>query len=30
MKEALGMELFSLKKLSEEDLWGGLLNWGPW
>jgi len=30
MKEALGMEFFFLKRLSEEDLWGGLLYWGPW
>jgi hypothetical protein len=30
MKEALGMEHFSLKRLSMEDLWGGLLYWGPW
>jgi len=30
MKWALGMERFSLKKLSVEDLWGGgLLYWGP-
>jgi hypothetical protein len=25
MKEALGMERFSLKRLSAEGLWGGLL-----
>ena len=30
MKEALGREHFSLKRLSMEDLWGGLLYWGPW
>jgi hypothetical protein len=30
MKKALGMELFSLKRLSVEGLWGGLLYWGPW
>jgi hypothetical protein len=30
MKEALGMEHFSLKGLSLEDLWGELLYWGPW
>ena len=30
MKEALEMELFSLKRLSAEGLWGGLLYWGPW
>jgi hypothetical protein len=30
MEEALGMELFSLKRLSAEGLWGGLLYWGPW
>jgi hypothetical protein len=30
MKEALGMERFSLKRLSAEGLWGGLLYWGPW
>jgi hypothetical protein len=29
MKEALGMECFSLKGLSAEVLWGGLLYWGP-
>jgi hypothetical protein len=30
MKEALEMEHFSLKGLSVEGLWGGLLYWGPW
>ena len=30
MKEALGMEYFSLKRLSAKGLWGGLLYWGPW
>ena len=30
MKGALGMEHFSLKRLSAEGLWVGLLNWGPW
>jgi len=30
MKGALGMELLSLKRLSAEDLEGGLLYWGPW
>jgi len=30
MKEALGIERFSLKRLSVEGLWGGLLYWGPW
>jgi hypothetical protein len=30
MKEVLGMERFSLKRLSLEGLWGGLLYWGPW
>jgi hypothetical protein len=30
MKGALGMERFSLKRLSEEGLWGALLYWGPW
>jgi len=29
MKGALGMEHFSLKRLSAEGLWGGLLYWGP-
>jgi hypothetical protein len=29
MKGALGMELLSLKRLSAEGLWGGLLYWGP-
>jgi len=29
MKEALGMEHFSLKRLSAEGLWGGLLYWDP-
>jgi hypothetical protein len=28
--EVLGMEHFSLKRLSAEGLWGGLLYWGPW
>jgi hypothetical protein len=27
---ALGMESFSLTKLSAEGLWGGLLYWGSW
>jgi hypothetical protein len=26
----LGMECFSLKRLSAESLWGRLLYWGPW
>jgi hypothetical protein len=30
MKEALGMERFSMKRLSAEGLWGGLLYWGTW
>jgi hypothetical protein len=30
MKEALGMEHFSLKRVNVEGLWGGLLYWGPW
>ena len=30
MKEAPGMERFSLKRLSVDGLWGGLLYWGPW
>jgi len=30
MKESVGMERFSLKRLSEEGLWGGLLYWRPW
>jgi len=30
MKGAVGMERFSLKRISVEDLWGGLLYWGPW
>jgi len=30
MKGALGKELLSLKRLSAEDLEGGLLYWGPW
>jgi len=30
MKGALGMKCFSLKMLSAEGLWGGLLYWGPW
>ena len=29
MKGALGMERFSLRRLSAEGLWGGLLYWGP-
>jgi hypothetical protein len=29
MKEVLGMEHFSLKKLSVEGLWGALIYWGP-
>jgi hypothetical protein len=29
-KGDLGMELFSLKRLSAEGIWGGLLYWGPW
>jgi len=24
------MERFSLKRLSAEELWGGLIYWGPW
>jgi hypothetical protein len=24
------MERFSLQRLGAEDLWGGLLYWGPW
>jgi hypothetical protein len=28
MKGALGMECFSLKRLSSEGVWGGLLCWG--
>ena len=30
MKGALGIERLSLKRLSAEGLWGGLLYWGPW
>jgi hypothetical protein len=30
MMEALGMEHYSLKRLSAEGLWGGLLYCGPW
>jgi hypothetical protein len=30
MKVALGMERCSLKRISEEGLWGGLLDWGHW
>jgi hypothetical protein len=30
MKGALGLERFSLKRLSAEGLWGGLLYWGLW
>ena len=30
MKESLEMKRFSLKRLSAEGLWGGLLYWGPW
>jgi hypothetical protein len=30
MKETLGIGHFSLKRLSAEGLWGGLLYWGPW
>ena len=30
VKEAPGMERFSLKRLSEAGLWEGLLYWGPW
>jgi len=30
MKGALGIECFSLKRLSAEGLWGGLLYWGCW
>jgi hypothetical protein len=30
MKEVLGIKHFSLKRLSAEGLWGGLLYWGPW
>ena len=29
-KGALGMERFSLKRLSAEGLCGGLLDWRPW
>ena len=29
MNGALGMERLSLKRLSAEGLWGGLLYWGP-
>jgi hypothetical protein len=30
MKEALGIEHLSLKRLSAEGLWEGLLYLGPW
>jgi len=30
MKEFLGIERFSLKRLSVERLWRGLLYWVPW
>jgi len=30
MKEAVGMECYSLKRLSAEGLWGGFLYCGPW
>jgi len=30
LKEALGMERYSLKRLSAEGLWGQLLYRGPW
>jgi hypothetical protein len=30
MKEALGMEHFSLKRLNAKGPWGGLPYWGPW
>jgi hypothetical protein len=30
MKETPGMGYFSLKRLSAEGLWGGLLYWEPW
>jgi hypothetical protein len=30
IKGALGMERLSLKRLSVEGLWGGLLYWEPW
>jgi len=30
VKEALRMDRVSLKRLSEEGLWGWLLYWGPW
>jgi hypothetical protein len=30
MKEALGMDHFSLKRLSAEGVWGRLLYWRPW
>ena len=30
MKGVLGIERFSLKRLSAEGLWEGLLYWGPW
>ena len=30
MKGTLGMEHLSLKRLSAEGLWGGLLYLGPW
>jgi hypothetical protein len=29
LKGALGMKRLSLKRLSAEGLWGGLLYWGP-
>jgi len=30
MKEVLGIEHFSLNRLSEEGLKGRFLYWGPW
>ena len=30
MKGALRMERLSLKRLSAEGLYGGLIYWGPW
>jgi hypothetical protein len=30
MEEDEGKERFSLKRLSAEGLWGGLLYWEPW
>jgi len=30
LKRALGIGHFSLKRLSAEGLWEGLLYWGPW